>query len=64
MRGGTGSYVPRGYSIIELQHARPIKQRPESDVRYCERCGSRLARDNYEVLCSPCAIKAERDERR
>ena len=49
----------RGYSIIELQHARPIKQRPESDVRYCECCGARLARDNYEALCSPCATKAD-----
>ena len=64
MRGGTGSYVPRGYSIIELQYARPIKQRPESDVRYCARCDTRLARDNYGALCSPCATKAEEIERR
>ena len=47
---------------MELQHARPTKQRPESDVRYCECCGARLARDNYEVLCSPCSARADGDD--
>ena len=54
--------IPRGYSVMELQHARPIKQRPESDVRHCEACGARLARDNYEVLCSPCSARADGEE--
>lgn len=47
---------------MELQHARPTKQRPESDVRYCECCGARLARDNYETLCTPCSARADVDD--
>ena len=62
MRGGTGSYVPRGYSIMELAHTRPIKQRPAEDVRYCEMCArkgreTRLARDNFGNRCGACALK-------
>lgn len=47
--------VPRGYSILELMHAKPIEQRPADGAR-CTRCGCVLARDHDDPLCSPCLL--------
>jgi len=45
----------RGQTITQIQgQGHPLRQRPATDVRYCQRCGARLARDNQSDFCSPC----------